>query len=305
MMKIPDYMLDEQQQQEREALIVQLKNNRLIKDWLVKYGLSEDVISTYPLKLQSYLEVLSSCDKCLGLENCLYQPVGFAKDLVFDGFLKSELVACRYLVAQRQKIAHIKQYLRCDLSPEWLEYTFANLPLSKKLPVSYTSNVNKIKSNLDIPVTKGWYFYGGMGSGKTRLLACIANHFAKQGRTVCFINMSSFSNYLKSVMGEDRLMEHLLNDLKKCGILFIDDLGSTINSPWMRDEILMGILNERMDHQRLTYFSSNYSFEQLQKYFSSSDKGGYDVVAAQRIMERIMRLSEPLLFDGVNFRQES
>ena len=73
-------------------------------------------------------------------------------------------------------------------------------------------------------------------------------------------------------------------------ILLIDDIGAENNSAWARDEVLGTILQYRMDNDLSTFFTSNFTIEELESVLSETSKGT-DEIKARRIIERIKYLT--------------
>ena len=51
------------------------------------------------------------------------------------------------------------------------------------------------------------------------------------------------------------------------------------------------LLDARMNHHRLTYFTSNYTMEELQARFAAAQGRQKEAVAALRVLERVKALS--------------
>ena len=119
-----------------------------------------------------------------------------------------------------------------------------------------------------------------------------ANHYAKAGQTVCFVNMPQCIQSLKQNMTDSRFRMTMLSRMKFCDVLFLDDIGSESISAWTRDEILFPILEYRMNNRLKTYFTSNYTLEELKKQYAKVREESAEV-ASMRILERIRSLAVP------------
>ena len=58
---------------------------------------------------------------------------------------------------------------------------------------------------------------------------------------------------------------------------FIDDIGAETTTSWGRDEVLGTILQYRMQEGLVTFFTSNFTMDELEEHFSVS-KGSNDSV---------------------------
>ena len=74
-------------------------------------------------------------------------------------------------------------------------------------------------------------------------------------------------------------------------VIFADYSGSESLTPWSRDEIILMILDQRMEQQKLTCFTSNYSCQELHDKYTYENGRYPEKVAASRILERIQVLT--------------
>ncbi|NLC48473.1 MAG: hypothetical protein GX758_03850, partial [Tenericutes bacterium] len=62
------------------------------------------------------------------------------------------------------------------------------------------------------------------------------------------------------------------------------------NTSWSRDEVLSTILQYRMDNDLTTFFTSNFTIDELENLLAETSKGA-DLIKARRIVERIRFLT--------------
>lgn len=151
---------------------------------------------------------------------------------------------------------------------------------------------------------QGLYLSGNFGVGKTYLLAAIANKLAAENIISMLVHFPSFAVKLKNSIGTSQNTP-LIETVKKVPILMLDDIGADQLSSWIRDDILGVILQYRMQEQLATFFSSNFSQQQLlQEYLTVNNRGEAEPLKAQRIMERIRYLSRETIMIGKNRRNQ-
>ena len=97
------------------------------------------------------------------------------------------------------------------------------------------------------------------------------------------------------------LIEDKMRYLQNVDILLLDDIGAENVTAWGRDEILGTILQYRMNNKLTTFFTSNYTIQELEDHLSMT-KNGEDKVKAKRIIERIKQLTEDIELISVNRR---
>jgi len=60
-----------------------------------------------------------------------------------------------------------------------------------------------------------------------------------------------------------------------------------------------------MDHEKVTFFTSNFTIEELAKRQAKTSKSTFrDYEKANRLVERIKALSKPILIKGENLRHK-
>ena len=91
------------------------------------------------------------------------------------------------------------------------------------------------------------------------------------------------------------------NLLKTIPILVLDDIGAEYLTSWTRDEVLEPLLHHRMNENLPTFFTSNLSLEELEKHFVLQNTS-IDKINARRIIERIKKLSDPVVLISKNIR---
>ncbi len=88
-------------------------------------------------------------------------------------------------------------------------------------------------------------------------------------------------------------------------ILMLDDIGAGAMTTWVRDDILGVILEYRMQEELPTFFSSNFSMEELQiNHLAINAQGDNEPLKAARIMERVKYLSREIEMEGKNLRDK-
>jgi transcriptional regulator with XRE-family HTH domain len=108
-------------------------------------------------------------------------------------------------------------------------------------------------------------------------------------------NRVLYENYTGNIVsekyGEEIVFDdEVLDEIMNCDVLLIDDIGAENNSPWARDEVLGTILQHRMNNDLTTFFTSNFTIDELEQVLSETSKGS-DIIKARRIIERIRYLT--------------
>ncbi len=148
---------------------------------------------------------------------------------------------------------------------------------------------------------RGLYLYGRFGVGKTYILGAMANELAGHGYESAMVHFPSFSYEVKQAISDNTTSEKI-DPLRQAPILVIDDIGADSMSSWLRDDVLGVILQHRMQEQLPTFFTSNFSLDELETHLTYSQKGENEPIKAKRIMERVRYLAKPVELDGENRR---
>lgn len=151
---------------------------------------------------------------------------------------------------------------------------------------------------------KGLYLYGKFGVGKTYLLGALANELAKRQIATTVLHMPSFAVEMRNSIKTNATGEKIAA-VESAPILMIDDIGADTMSSWVRDDVLGVILEYRMQEELPTFFSSNFSMQELEDdHLAINANGDHEPVKAERLMERIKYLSVEMQMSGTNYRQQ-
>ena len=149
---------------------------------------------------------------------------------------------------------------------------------------------------------RGLYIHGSYGIGKTHLMGAMANELAQDGIPVTLIHFPSFTVEIRSAIGSKENPQDKINTIKKVPILVIDDIGAESITAWIRDDILGVILEYRMQNELPTFFTSNFSMDQLERDHFTTTKDGVEPVKAERLMQRMRFLAQEIQMAGHNRR---
>ncbi|MXQ49364.1 primosomal protein DnaI [Streptococcus pneumoniae] len=169
----------------------------------------------------------------------------------------------------------------------------------KRLDV-YESLVDFI-SQYPSPDQKGLYLYGDMGVGKSFFMAALAHELSeKKSALTTILHYPSFTIDIKNAIKTDSVKDEI-DAVKTSEVLVLDDIGAEQTSSWVRDEVLQVILQYRMQENLPTFFTSNYSFADLERKLANG-RNGDETWQAKRVMERVRFLAKETHLQGENRR---
>ncbi len=246
----------------------------------------DKILMKYTSKLQDTCEDLKRCSKCKNLDKCTNDIEGhvyYPKRV--EDHLEFYYKPCKYF--KNQKEEGTTTFFE---TPNVLKTASLSDLISEKERneiLKYIKDFLKKKINNE-PV-KGLYLSGSFGSGKSYLLSALLNELSNKGFSTVNVHYPRLLQRLKSSFNEFNYDE-VLDEIMKCDILLIDDIGAENNTPWSRDDILGMILQYRMDNNLSTFFTSNFTLDELESVLSETSKG-VDEIKSRRIIERIKYLT--------------
>ncbi len=293
-----DYGLDPDTQRYKDQVFERLKKDPAVMEWLETYGLDEQFLYDHTGKFSDWLKQRKPCVECAGLAYCAQAMHGCVMNLHYDGVLNFILTPCMYANALSDALAHRRYYTESCLSEEQyaIDVTALDLSQESNAYLSSVARINRLIKEQDR--YKGLYLWGKPGAGKSYLAAGITNFYAKKKKRVAFVQVPKLIGELKLLFHDHEALEQKLRRIKTADVLVLDDIGGESISAWGRDEVLLPLLDERMETHRLTFFTSNYNPEELKERYVTTSNQVREPMAAERLAERIMTLAAPEFIKG-------
>ena len=263
--------------------------------------IKENVAYKYTSKLERTVCELNNCSNCKSLHTCQNKVEGMVYyPTIKDEKLEFNYVACKY------KKKDIKQ-------KEEIKSKFFEMPYHIKMAKMSNIEINSTRAKIIKWInkfyddfksgkqTKGLYLSGSFGSGKTYILSALLNELSKLNYSCIIVYYPELLRSIKESFNSDDYNERI-NEIKKCDLLLLDDVGAETTTPWNRDEILGTILQYRMNNKKATFFTSDLNIKELENHFITSNKDE-EVIKARRIIERVKYLTDELELIGENKRK--
>lgn len=264
--------------------------------------LKEDEAIKYTSKLERTVCELSNCEKCKHLFECKNEVEGFVYyPSVYNDKLSFDYVACKYK-KKELKSENENSSVLYEMPKEIKKACMKDIDISDKNRVKAIKFLKDFYDKYGQKAVKGCFLHGSFGSGKSYLVAALLNELSKKGYSVIMMYYPEMLRKLKESFSIDDAFSDYMRELKTVDLLLIDDIGAETVSAWNRDEVLGTILQARMDNKLPTFFTSNFTIEELEGHFISS-KGNDDIVKARRIMERIKFMTTDIEIISENRRK--
>ncbi len=298
------FRMDDIAKTKRKALLDKLSKHPKILEFLENNKCSFEVIEDHALRFEKWISDIEEVEN-LDAHTLRASPhLGGYVDLYYDHASKRLMDEYTYVKAsqeQRNKEKHFDNYVTFPLHKSLRSANFSDLKLKGESP-SYLKAVQKaIAFSKDD--SHGLYIYGDLGVGKSYLAACITNKFAKENRSVAFVSPADLLAHLKSNFGSYE-NDPTLDRLKTVEVLVIDDLGAEPITGWGRDEVLLPLLNARLENYRKTIFTSNYPPNMLSSAYSLDSRGNLDQMRANRFVDRVLAIANPIEISCENRRRK-
>lgn len=297
-----EFSLSDEQKKLKDKTYQKLMEDPHTISFMEKNKVDREFIYHHCGKIQDWIEQCETCERCKGLSFCSMSIQGHFMDLqVEDAFLNNEIKKCTYQESLDEAIAHKKNYLQCDMKKEFLNIVIKDIDLTNESK-DYQSIIVKCLKLIHEP-TKGLYLYGQPGVGKTYLMAGVTNELAKKNRKIAFVNVPKYIADLKMLFKDGNEFDRKLRFVKNVEVLVLDDIGGESVTAWSRDEILLPLLDERMNKNKVTLFTSNYSMEELLERLTVTNNAMKEPMAAKRLLDRIKSLSTEVFVKGNSRRK--
>jgi primosomal protein DnaI len=254
-------------------------------------------------RIKQTLDEAENCRRCPGLAACPNLLTGHQAMMDWTGMsIEVRHTPCQLYVMDRQQKEREKLIRTHHIPKEILSASFADLDTDAErieaieAIIQFCMTVEPGKSG-----TKGLYFYGPFGVGKSYMMGAAARKLAERGIASLMVYTPDFFREIKDALADNTVQEKIAV-LKEVPVLILDDIGAETLSSWARDEVLGAILQYRVSENLPVLYTSNYTYDQLEEHLAYSQKAGIEQLKAMRIMERIRYYTEAYKVDGINRR---
>lgn len=214
--------------------------------------------------LLDYKADFSICRNCPGLEKCPKSNPGYALDITKDnGYLERRFTPCHKVVLRMKRDA---RYILSDMPEDWKEKSFNDVDMSAARNVT----LRKLLTAQE----KGNWFYlnGGFNSGKSYILACFANQYAEDNDvSVAFVDTTRLIDRLRNYSIKDKKsFSEEMSKLTSVPLLVLDGFGNEYKSDFAFSTVLYPLLSERARNKNLTFFTSDFSYKDIEEMYGKS-----------------------------------
>ena len=268
----PKDILDENVDMKKyiEKLLANLKADQDVYESLKPLHLTNKEVRDNVGKLHDYQEDFNTCKACPGFDKCPKKNKHISISVYKEGgYIETRSEPCEKLL---KEIEIESKYLAKDFVPEWRNSRLKNLDLSenRRPLIKEFVNITKGKSN------KWLFVKGNHKVGKSFVLVTFANEFVELGLgKVAVINATKqFKNLADIAYSDKEGFKSTIELLSTVPLLVIDEFGQEYKNEFIRDQIVIPVLNARAHSELPTFFSSEFTIKEMQQLYSIGKNGG-------------------------------
>lgn len=297
--QLNQYQFTTDQANHYDALVNQMMSDEDVQVFLAQHPeITPDIIRNSYAKLYEFVSEKERIKQTGESQN-----PGFTPKLIANiGFIDVTYEPTQAFLVQQEKLAVLKRMTRLNMPEQIMAHRLRDIDVTAdRMPVlEYLANFVKQYDEQHTTQLKGLYLHGSYGIGKTHVLGALAHELALKGVSSYMIHFPSLVVELKAAIKENTVAEKI-DAIKKTPIVMLDDIGGEKMTEWIRDDILMPLLQYRMDYQLPTFLTSNLTLEQLEEHFTQTGQVA-DERKAKRLMERLRYLTQVFTIEGKNRR---
>lgn len=279
-----------------QQTIEKIKQSAILQPFILKHEMTDDELVANAITLLKYEEYVEHLQRGVLISGNSHLE-GY---LLMEPYRRVEF-GYRYN-EQYDQLQKIREYVECwHMDEHMLTADMQDFVAEQQSPAAMKAMimVQREITKGQIP-SKGLFISGENGVGKTHMLAALAKAFyAQKIKTIIVF----FPELIRELKQNPYTADKIIRQLQRVPVLMIDDIGSEMQTSFSRDEILLPILNARMNNKRLTFFTSNLDLQSLEHHFTHTQYGENEPIKAKRMMERIHALTEYAPLFGENKRR--
>ncbi len=227
-------------------------------------GLSDELIEKYFDKVYDYMVSYLYCKNCPGKAHCdKNEPLTSLNLSVYCGVVEENVSPCKEII---NDYFFQRQYEIMDFPSSWLNANRRNIDKS-------TPRAEALKRAIQ---SKEWtYIKGASRSGKSYLAVAITNEFASKSEgPIYFLDAKERIREIANAKKYDQ--EDMIKEYSQCNVLVFDNFGSEYVNDYIRDSIVIPILEFRASHDLITIFTSQYSIDEVARHYETRSEAGKD-----------------------------
>ncbi len=251
-------------------LVNELREDAPVYEKLKELHLTMKDVRDNIAKLNDFREDFHYCLKCPGIMACAKKTPHISMRVEKeDGFVKVQYEPCHKIVDQ---IRRDSRYMIHDFPDSWKFSSLKDMDLTenRRPIIKEFTNIIKNKSN------RWLYLIGNHKVGKSHLLVTMANEFiAIKNEQVAVVNCVERIKQLADLsVKQPEIFANEITNFSEVPLLILDGFGEEYKSEYIRDSIVIPILAERERQNKPTWFTSPFTFDEIQTLYSVGKTSG-------------------------------
>ncbi len=301
MIKVGDMIKKNNLGNMKQESVYALAKEKHIQEFLKLNKLNPSIIYDYWVEFLDFNDDYHQCLKCNGLSCCVKDNIGLKKNLVYrDECISLELSTCIFGKTIEKKRDIDRQYVIKNINDDLLFTDLKSLDIVKNIN-NQSLNTKRAYTNVLSVIAgennhKGLFVYGSIESDKTKLFAGMALELAKSGKNIGFVHFPTYLLDLKASFSSGE-QSFTIDKLMNVDYLFLDSIGEENVTAWSRDEILLTVLSYRLLNNLPTFFTSMYTFKELESIYTLKNKDTSDKIRAKTLISKMKAMSNEIMID--------
>lgn len=215
-----------------------------------------------------------------------------------QGRIKREAAEAKVNAEEKRKIDRL--FAQSKMGERFKNRTFDNFNVTPENRVAFNNCKKYAEAFKNLKNGVGLILTGGVGTGKTHLVAAVANKLITNHVPVVFGTLVSLLDKVKqSYQGKGQDEWEILDLYSTVNLLIIDDLGKERPTEWTLEK-LYSIVNDRYERLRPIIVTTNFEKEALIDRLTTKENSS----TAEAVVSRIFEMCPGLNLSGKDYRMK-
>ena len=269
-----------------DEIIKSIKANKTACLLIKKLNLNDnDIKNNYEL-INNYVKYNDDCLTCNKMENCRHSTKGYVYELIKND---DNTFSDMFSICDKYKDYYTRKknliYTTFN-EKELLDSSLKNFVIDNAnlLGIEF---VKKIIDILNFKKSNGAFLSISNSKIRIQLIKSLTYNLLLKNK----LSVVKFSDMLKDIKSDFKSnnAQNTFKIIIESDILIIDGLGNESITSWSRDEILLSLLDNRLQNDKVTILCSEFSLDELKKLYRINYN---DEAKANQIIEKIKEIKK-------------
>lgn len=269
-----------------DEIIKSIKSNKTACLLIEKLNLNDnDIKNNYEL-INNYVKYNDDCLTCNKMENCRHSTKGYVYELIKND---DNTFSDMFSICDKYKDYYTRKknliYTTFN-EKELLDSSLKNFVIDNAnlLGIEF---VKKIIDILNFKKSNGAFLSISNSKIRIQLIKSLTYNLLLKNK----LSVVKFSDMLKDIKSDFKSnnAQNTFKIIIESDILIIDGLGNESITSWSRDEILLSLLDNRLQNDKVTILCSEFSLDELKKLYRINYN---DEAKANQIIEKIKEIKK-------------